>query len=174
MTTMPLTKRLLRALRHLWLDAADARRLLPTEACARLEAAVQASEARHLGELRLCVEAGLPWGALRQGLDARQRALELFSTLRVWDTAHNNGVLIYLLLADQRIEVVADRGVSAHVTTETWQALADRLGTALRQGQPEPGLLAAIEQGSALLRQHHPNPQGAPRTNELPDAVVLI
>lgn len=174
MTTMPLTKRLLRALRHLWLDAADARRLLPTEACARLEAAVQASEARHLGELRLCVEAGLPWGALRQGLDARQRALELFSTLRVWDTAHNNGVLIYLLLADQRIEVVADRGVSAHVTTETWQALADRLGTALRQGQPEPGLLAAIEQVSALLRQHHPNPQGAPRTNELPDAVVLI
>ncbi len=174
MTTLPLTQHLPRALRHLWLDAADARRLLPAEALARLETAVQASEARHLGELRLCVEAGLPWGALRQGLNARQRALDLFSALRVWDTAHNNGVLIYLLLADQRIEVVADRGVSAHVPPETWQALADRLGAALRQGQPEPGLLAAIAQVSDLLRQHHPAPQGVPRPNELPDAVVLI
>ena len=157
MATLPLTRHLPRALRHLWLDAADARRLLPAPACARLEAAVQASEARHLGELRLCVEAGLPWGALRQGQSARQRALDLFSALRVWDTAHNNGVLIYLLLADQRIEVVADR-----------------LGAALRQGQPEPGLLAAIAQVSDLLRQHHPAPQGLPRPNELPDAVVLI
>lgn len=174
MTRPTLLQRCLRELRHLWLDAADARRLLPPEAQARLEAAVQASEARHLGELRLCVEAGLPWGALRQGLDARGRALELFSTLRVWDTAHNNGVLIYLLLADQRIEVIADRGVSVQVPPQAWQQLADQLGEALRQGQPEPGLLAAIEQVGALLRQHHPAPQGVSRPNELPDAVVLM
>ena len=174
MTMLPLTRHLPRALRHLWLDAADARRVLPGEARARLEAAVRASEARHLGELRLCVEAGLPWEALRQGLSARQRAIALFSALRVWDTAHNNGVLIYLLLADQRIEVVADRGVSAHVPPETWRALADRLGAALQQGQPEPGLLAAIDQVSALLRQHHPAPHSAQRPNELPDAVVLL
>ena len=92
----------------------------------------------------------------------------------MWDTAHNNGVLIYLLLADQRIEVIADRGVSIHVPPDTWQALADRLGEALRQGQPEPGLLAAIEQVGTLLRQHPPAPQGVSRPNELPDAVVLM
>lgn len=174
MTTLGLIRHLPRELRHLWLDAGDARRLLPADAQARLEAAVQASEARHLGELRLCVEAGLPWSALRHGLDARQRALDLFSALRVWDTAHNNGVLIYLLLADQRIEVVADRGVSAHVPPETWQTLADRLGASLQQGQPEPGLHEAIAQVSALLRQHHPAPDGLHRPNELPDALVLI
>lgn len=174
MTRPTLLQRCLRELRHLWLDEADARRLLPPQALHRLEAAVHASEARHLGELRLCVEAGLPWVALRRGLSARERALELFSALRVWDTAHNNGVLIYLLLADHRIEVIADRGVSIQVPPDTWQALADRLGEALRQGQPESGLLAAIEQVGALLRQHHPAPQGVPRPNELPDAVVLM
>lgn len=160
-------------LRHLWLDVADARRLLPPEALARLEAAVRDSEARHLGELRLCVEASLPWGALWQGLDARQRAIELFGTLRVWDTAHNNGVLIYLLLADHRIEIVADRGVSAHVPPTTWQTLADLLAELLRQGQTEQGLHEAIAQVSALLRAHHPAPDGTRRLNELPDAVVL-
>lgn len=174
MTRPTLLQRCLRELHHLWLDEADARRLLPPEALRRLEAAVHASEVRHLGELRLCVEAGLSWTALRRGLSARERALELFSALRVWDTAHNNGVLIYLLLADQRIEVIADRGVSVQVPPDTWQGLADQLGEALRQGQPEPGLLAAIEQVSALLRQHHPAPQGVQRPNELPDAVVLM
>jgi len=174
MTTLSLARHLPRTLRHLWLDAADARRLLPTDARMRLEAAVQASESRHLGELRLCVEAGLPWSALRQRLNARQRAIELFSALRVWDTARNNGVLIYLLLADQRIEVVADRGLSAHVPPDTWQALADGLGAALREGQVEQGLLAAIAQVGALLHAHHPALPGSRRPNELPDAVVLL
>ena len=144
MTTLGLIRHLPRELRHLWLDAGDARRLLPADAQARLEAAVHASEARHLGELRLCVEAGLPWGALRRGLDARQRALDLFSALRVWDTAHNNGVLIYLLLADQRIEVVADRGVSAHVPPETWQALADHLGEHGDDGDDDEGFFGRL------------------------------
>ncbi|MCH8180977.1 MAG: TPM domain-containing protein [Proteobacteria bacterium] len=174
----PLWRRLPRELRHLWLDAADARRALPPEALARLEAAVQGCEARHLGELRLCVEGGLPWGALRAGLDARQRAIGLFSQLRVWDTAHNNGVLIYLLLADQRIEVVADRGVSAHVPQTTWQALADDLGALLHQGRIEQGLLDAIARVGELLRQHHPAPDGLrhpeAHPNELPDAVLLL
>lgn len=174
MTTAPRAFGLLRTLRHLWLDADDARRLLPAPALARLESAVQASEARHLGELRVCVEAGLPWAALRHGLSARQRAIGLFADLRVWDTAHNNGVLIYLLLADQRIEVVADRGVSAQVPPETWQRLTDGLCSALRQGQAEAGLTAAIDAVGALLRQHHPTHSGATRTNELPNAVVLL
>jgi uncharacterized membrane protein len=174
MTSWSPLRHLPRTLRHIWLDAADARRLLPADALGRLEAVVHASEARHLGELRLCVEAGLPWHALRGSMNARQRAIELFSTLRVWDTAHNNGVLIYLLLADQRIEVVADRGVSSMVTPETWQALADRLRTAMQQGKPEQGLNETIGQVSALLHEHYPALKGVPRINELPDAVVLL
>ena len=173
MTTMPLTRHLPRALRHLWLDAADARRLLRPEACARLEAAVQASEARHLGELRLCVEAGLPWGALRQGLSARQRALELFSALRVWDTAHNNGVLIYLLLADRRVEIVADRGIHACVGDTAWETICGAMQQEFAAGRFEAGMLTGLAAVSDLLAQHFPA-QADSNPNELPDAPVIL
>lgn len=161
-------------LRHLWLDGADSRRQLPAEALQRLEAAVRASEARHLGELRICVEAGLSLARLWRGQSPRQRAIECFGLLRVWDTEHNNGVLIHLLLADHRIEVVADRGLSQRVPPETWQALADQLGQALARGQIEAGLQQAIAQVGDLLHAHFPAPAHAPNPNELPDAIVLI
>jgi uncharacterized membrane protein len=163
-----------RWLRHLWLDVADSRRLLPPPACARLEAAVRASEAQHLGELRLCVEASLPWAALRQGMDARQRAVDLFGLLRVWDTAHNNGVLIYLLLADRRIEVLADRGLHALAAEVVWAQLATDLSQAMAQGQIEAGFSLAVQRVGELLQQHHPAPEGLHRRNELPDAVILL
>jgi uncharacterized membrane protein len=163
-----------RWLRHLWLDVADSRRLLSPQACQRLEAAVRASEAQHLGELRLCVEASLPWAALRQGVGARQRAVELFGQLHVWDTAHNNGVLIYLLLADRRIEVLADRGLHALAPASAWSELAQALSQAMAQGQVEAGMQQALTRVSALLRAHHPAPQGCTRPNELPDAIVLM
>ncbi|MEY2842877.1 MAG: hypothetical protein RI920_914 [Pseudomonadota bacterium] len=163
-----------RSLRHLWMDTADSHQLLTASACERLEAAVRASEAMHLGELRLCVEASLPWSALRQGQDARQRAIDLFGQLRVWDTAHNNGVLIYLLLADRRIEVLADRGLHAHAPEPVWAQLASDLADAMGQGQIEAGLNLAVQRVSDLLKQHHPAPQGVPRRNELPDAVILL
>jgi uncharacterized membrane protein len=161
-------------LRHLWLDAADSRRQLPGDALQRLEAAVRASEARHLGELRICVEAGLSLPRLWRGQSPRQRAIECFGLLRVWDTEHNNGVLIHLLLADRRIEVVADRGLSQRVPPETWQALTDHLGQALAQGQIEAGLQQAIAHVGDLLHAHFPAPVHAPNPNELPDAIVLI
>ncbi len=163
-----------RWLRHLWMDTADSRHLLPPSACARLAAAVRASEALHLGEVRLCVEASLPWSALRQGVDARQRAIDLFGQLRVWDTAHNNGVLIYLLLADRRIEVLADRGLHALAPAEVWPRIAHDIAQALAAGEVEAGLQLALQQVSGLLRAHHPAPEGAQRPNELPDAVVLM
>ena len=161
-------------LRHLWLDATDSRRQLPPAALQRLEDAVRASEARHLGELRICVQAGLSWSQLWRGESPRQRALACFGLLRVWDTEHNNGVLIHLLLADRRIEVVADRGLSQRVPPETWQALADQLGQALAQGHAEAGLQHAIAQVGDLLHAHFPAPAHTPNPNELPDAIVLI
>lgn len=159
--------------RHLWLDAHDARRTLTPAGLQRLEAAVQASEARHLGELRLCVEAGLGPRALWQGVDARQRAIDLFGELRVWDTELNNGVLIYLLLAERRIEVLADRGLHQRTAPETWQALTRQLSQALQAGQFEAGLAQAVDAVGALLRQHYPADGRHPNPNELPDAVVL-
>lgn len=170
----PFKRSLTTWLRHLWLDTADSRRRLPHPALQRLEAAVRASEARHLGELRICVEAGLSLPQLWRNESPRQRAIECFGLLRVWDTEHNNGVLIHLLLADRRIEVVADRGLSQRVPPGTWQALADQLGQALAQGQVEAGLQQAIAQVGDLLHTHFPAPAHAPNPNELPDAIVMI
>jgi uncharacterized membrane protein len=167
-----------RWLTHLWLDSADTRRQLPDAALQRLEAAVRQSEARHLGELRVYVEASLSPGQLWRAQTPRERALELFSQLRVWDTERNNGVLIYLLMADHRIEVVADRGLSRRVSHGEWQALADRLSSALQADQAEAGLNEAICRVGEMLRRHFPAPTDAPsdndNDNELPDAVLLI
>ncbi|MEP7302878.1 MAG: TPM domain-containing protein, partial [Caldimonas sp.] len=90
---------LARLLKHRLVDEGDTRRALPDAALRRIEAHVAASEARHSGQIRVCVEAGLPFGYLRRGATARERAVAMFAKLRVWDTEHNNGVLIYLLLA---------------------------------------------------------------------------
>lgn len=160
--------------KHLWLDADDARRRLTTSGLQRLAQAVADSEARHRGELRVCVEGGFPASALWHGIAPRQRAIELFSQLRVWDTAHNNGVLIYLLLAERRIEVLADRGLSQAVPDAQWQALAERLSAALQADRFEAGLAQAIQEVGALLRQHFPSHADGARRNELPNAVVLI
>ncbi len=170
----PFKRSLLTWIKHLWLDASDARSQLPKPALQRLEAAVRASEARHLGELRICVEAGLSLHRLWRGQSPRQRAIECFGLLRVWDTEHNNGVLIHLLLADHRIEVVADRGLSQHVPPETWQALADLLGQALAQGHVEAGLQQAIARVGELLHAHFPAPRHAPNPDELPNSIVLL
>lgn len=164
-----LPSRLARLLRHRWLDEHDARRALGPGALARLEQRVAASERGHGGQIRLCIEAGLPLSYLWRGASARERALSLFGKLGVWDTELNNGVLIYLLLADHRIEIVADRGVDRHVAPDHWQHIVEDLAQALRAGEVEAGLSAAIDAVDALLREYHPPAEGAPAVNELPD-----
>jgi uncharacterized membrane protein len=107
----------------------------------------------------------------------RQRALTMFGKLRVWDTEHNNGILIYLLLAEHAIEIVADRGVALHVSPAQWQAMVTRMTHAFREQRYEDGLTLALEETSALLMQHFAlddTQPGAPGArNELPDAPVL-
>ena len=170
--------KLLRLLRHRWVDDSDLRRSLPTDALARITASVAASELRHSGEIRVCVEAGLPLSYLWRGLSARDRAGALFGKLGVWDPAHNTGVLLYLLLAERAIEVVADRGLNAHVNPAQWQAIVNGLSQALRSGQPEAGLLAAVAAVNGLLAQHFAlDPSGGgggDNPNELPDAPLLL
>ncbi len=162
--------RLQRILRHRWMDDGDTRRAVPPELFKRLESYVGASEARHTGEVRMCVEAGMPSSYLWRGATARERAIALFGKLRVWDTEHNNGVLIYLLLAEHAIEIVADRGLNDRVTSAQWQAIAQHLAAALKAQKFEEGLTQALQEVSALLVQHYPLPAGQLRSNSLPNA----
>ena len=171
--------RLARILKHRWLDSSDTRRLIPDDMAQRLAQRVAASEARHSGEVRLCVEAALPLSYLwRLGRDkdmrglSRERAISWFGRLGIWDTEHNNGVLIYLLLAEHSIEFVADRALDTCVDHGQWQGMVDRLATHLRQDRFEDGLTQALEEVSALLVDHFPIEPGTVNPNELPDAVV--
>lgn len=165
--------RLRRILRHRWHDERDASRALDAAALARLEAQVVASEQRHSGEIRICVEAGLPLSYLWRHAGARERAVTQFGKLRVWDTEHNNGVLIYLLLADRAIEIVADRGLAPYAGAEHWRSLIGTLGSALRTGRFEQGLERAVADVDALLVRHFPLAPGEANPNQLPDRPVV-
>ncbi len=165
--------RLWRILKHRWLDDRDALRALGADALERLARRVEASERRHTGEIRVCVEAGLPFSYLWRGATARERAVQMFGKLRVWDTEHNNGVLIYLLLAEHRIEIIADRGLARRVPQSTWDDIVQGMSGAFRAGRFEEGLNAAVDAVTALLVQHFPAAAGAANPNELPDAPHL-
>jgi len=165
--------KLLRIFKHRWFDESDTRRALQPEVVGRLQQRVAASERQHSGEIRICVEAGLPLSYLWRGLAARDRAITLFGKLRVWDTEHNNGVLIYLLLAEHAIEIVADRGLNAHVDPGQWQAIVDTMREAFRAGHHEQGLQAAIDAVDGLLRRHFALAPGQVNPNELPDTPDL-
>ena len=162
-----------RLLRHRWLDESDTHKAMPPDMVERIGRRVAASERRHTGEVRIYVEAGLPTSYLWRSATPRERAVTLFGKLRVWDTEHNNGVLVYLLLADRAIEIVADRGLARHVPPEEWRAIVARLGAALHDGRFEDGLTQALEEVSALLVQHFPVGEGEANDNELPDEPVL-
>jgi uncharacterized membrane protein len=123
-----------RLFRHRWYDL-FVRSALPTSALQRLTTRTTASEQRHTGQIRICVEGGLPWSYLCRNAPVRERALMMFSKLRVWDTEQNNGVLIYLLLAEHSIDIVADRGLQAHVRNAEWQQMVARMSSAFRAGQ---------------------------------------
>ncbi len=170
---MAMFERVTRMFRHGRLGTRDLRRVLGPDALARLQAQVAASEAQHSGEIRLSVEAGLPASYLRRDLQARDRAVTLFGKLRVWDTEHNNGVLIYLLLAEHAIEIVADRGLARHVPQAQWDALVAGMREAFRAGRFEEGLAQAIAAVHGLLLQHYPLAPGQHNPNELPDAPDL-
>jgi uncharacterized membrane protein len=155
--------------RHFWHDDRAARHLLDDAALDRLQQSVQDSERRHTGEIRVCIEGGLPLHLAWRGQTARERALELFGALRVWDTEHDNGVLVYLLLAEHAIEIVADRGLSRHVSAGQWEQLAAAMSDDFHAHRFEAGLKKAIAAVDGLLVSHFPLAEGAARANELDD-----
>jgi len=167
------TRVLGRLLRHRWLDESDLRKAIPPDMLKRLAARVAASEKRHSGEIRIFAEAGLPVSYLLRDATPRERAVAMFGKLRVWDTEHNNGVLVYLLLAERAIEIVADRGLSQRVDAGEWHRIVGRMGHAFKEGRVEDGLTQALEEVSALLVAHFPLAPGEANRNELPDEPVL-
>ena len=166
-----------RVFSHRWQADDAAEQAVPPALLDKLAAQVGRSEASHSGEIRIYVEAGLPMRYLWQSEDmaviTRQRAMAMFGKLGVWDTALNNGVLIYLLLAERRIEVVADRGLSERVSAEVWPELVQSMSAAFKAGQFELGLTQAVDEVSALLSQHFPLTATQTNRNELPDRPVL-
>jgi uncharacterized membrane protein len=155
------------------LDEGDARRMLTKDALVRIERREAERERRHSDEIRVAVEAGLPLSYLRRGATPRERAIAMFGKLGVWDTEGNNGVLIYLLLAERAIEIVADRGLNAHVPAAEWAQIAETMKTAFRGGDHEGGLLKAVDAVDALLVRHFARQSGDHDVNELPDAPVV-
>ena len=159
-----MTVKLGRILRHLFSMPGAVARALPGASLARIERAIKKAEAEHRGEIRFAVEAALESGALLSSQSSRGRALEVFSLLQVWDTEENNGVLIYLLLAD--------RGIHAKVQAAEWRQICRRMEGAFVKGEFEHGAVSGIEEVSAVLARHFP-PRPGDR-NELPDQPAIL
>jgi uncharacterized membrane protein len=155
-------------LEHNW----RARRIFPPEVLATIERTIKEGEATHSGQVRFVVEGALDGRPLFRGQPARERALDVFSQLRIWDTAHNNGVLIYLLLADRNVEIIADRGIDARVGRAGWEEICQAMETDFKAGNFAGGVVRGIEAVSKQLAAHFPN-HGTGK-NELPDAPVVI
>ncbi|MBA3695353.1 MAG: TPM domain-containing protein [Methylotenera sp.] len=167
--SFPLFKRLAR---HLFILPSTTRRYFPAEAMRRIEAAIAENETKHTGEIRFAVETNLHMLDILRKKSARQRAIEIFSHLRIWDTEQNNGVLIYLLLADHDFEILADRGIHHHTGTEGWERVSLEMEKMFRQGQFETGALYGIQQIGHKLSQHYP--ANGKNKNELSDAPIII
>ena len=163
----------MRWLRHLFLDHIALSRAFPRAVLEAVKRAVAAQERRHRGELRVVIEGGLPLQALVAGRTARERAVELFTRLNVWDTEDNAGVLIYLLLADRRVEIVADRGIHARVGDTAWETICGAMQQEFASGRYEQGVTTGLAAVSDLLQQHYP-PNRSGNPNELPDAPIVL
>lgn len=158
--------------KHLLLHRWQVKQVFPARVLGRIERAIKMGEAAHSGQVRFVVEGALDGTPLFHNQPARERALDIFSHLRIWDTEHNNGVLIYLLLADRDVEIVADRGIDAKVGTAAWERICREMETQFRSGNFESGVIKGIEAVSRELAMYFPS--HGPHRNELPDKPVVI
>ncbi len=161
-----------RIARHLLVTDGQVSRTFGRSTLNKIEAAIKASETEHVGEIRFAVEGGLDGAPLFKGQSARDRAIELFSQLRVWDTQHNTGVLIYLLLADRAVEIVADRGIHAKVEPQEWGKVCRQMEADFRQSDFEGGIVRGVQAVTQHLVQHFPSDSND--GNELPDRPVVL
>jgi len=163
---------LLRALKHLFATRWGTGRRFPETTLGAIEATVREAEARHAGEIRFAVETALDLPELWHGVGARERALQVFGHLGVWDTEGNNGVLIYVLVADHDVEIVADRAISQRVSQAEWDAITRQIEDEFRAGRFEQGSVVGVRAVGELLARHFPA-QGGDR-NEQPNQPILL
>jgi uncharacterized membrane protein len=161
-----------RFLKHFWQGGLAVKHCLSKSAFDNIEQAIKQGEQHHAGQICFAVEASLDSRDLWANKTARQRAIEVFSQLRIWDTEQNNGVLIYLLLADRDLEIVADRGVDNKLGKQTWEAICHDMETSFRLGEFEQGIVEGIHRVSQHLAAHYPNADE--KMNELPDKPMVI
>jgi uncharacterized membrane protein len=164
--------RIARVLRHLFTDQLSLRRAFPAAALERIGQRIAEGEARHSAEIRLAIEDSLDIRRVWAGSEPRGRALEVFASLRVWDTEANNGVLVYVDLADHAVEIVADRAAARAIEDAHWRAVADELCAAYRRGEYLEGTLAAIDRMDSLLAA--PFPPGERNPDELPNRPAIL
>ncbi len=161
-----------RIFKHIFCGEWLVRRAFPAACQASIEQAIRAGEQVHGGELRFAIEGGLNGWPLLKGQTPRVRAIEVFSQLRVWDTEHNTGVLVYVLLADQAVEIVADRGIHARVGSHNWNAICQQMQGAFARGDYCAGALSGVAALNQSMCQYFPKQEE--RGNELPDAPVIV
>jgi uncharacterized membrane protein len=165
-------KRLSRAIKHLCTTAAAGRRAFPEDTLKAIQAAIAEGERRHRAEVRMIVEAALSVPSAWNGVSARERARELYSHYRIWDTEENCGVLVYVNLADHKVEIVADRGVGRVISARDWQAVCRTMTQGFAQGDFHNSVIAALNQLNALLQEHYPD--DGSRRNQLSDKPLVI
>ncbi|MEP6940133.1 MAG: TPM domain-containing protein [Rudaea sp.] len=161
-----------RICRHL-VSGGAARRLFPDSALDAIQKAIAAGEQRHSEQVCFAIEGALPLGQLMNDHAARDRANDAFSHLRVWDTQNNSGVLIYVLVADHAIEILADRGIAARVGEADWAAICAAMRERFLAGDFVAGAIEGVNRANDLLARHFPA-DGTLRENELPDRPVLL
>ena len=166
------TMNIKRILKHLVMTQWQVDRAFSRQNLIAIEQAIKASETAHAGEIRFAVEGALEGTPLFKGQSARERAIEVFAQLRIWDTEHNNGVLIYLMLADRDVEIVADRGIHAKVGSGEWENICRKMEVAFKQANYEGGVVSGIQAVTQHLIKHFP-PSGDER-NELPDRPAVL
>ena len=162
----------MRLIKHLLYPGWVSHQRFPKASLDRIEAAIAQAEATHHGEICIAVETALDLMPLLRGQTARERALEVFAEQRVWDTEANNGVLIYLLLADRDVEIVADRGITGRVDAAVWEGLCQDMKNHFQQGAYETGMVQAIAVTSQHLAQLYP--RRGEDINELPNRPIRL
>ncbi len=171
-----------RFFKHMFSNPWQVKQHFSAEALQQIEAAITNSETQHTGEIRFVVEAGLHPYEIMIGKRPRERAIELFGQLNIWDTENNNGVLIYLLLADRDVEIVADRGIDKHIGFDNWDVICHKMEVLFRRGEFEAGVLQGVAEVSAALEQHfsvsnlkNKRKRAVQRKkNELPDKPLIL
>jgi len=161
-----------RITKHLLLTHWQVSRAFPSDTLVAIDRAIKASEIAHAGEIRFVVEGALDGVPLFKGQSARERAIDVFSQLRIWDTEHNNGVLIYLLLADRDVEIVADRGIHSKVGSREWESICQAMETAFKQARYEGGVVTGVQTVTQHLVKHFP--ASGTGQNELPDKPMVL